>query len=513
MRQVKPVPVQALGIILDRSPEEVSPDKWTAGQNVAFADGAAYRVGGYARYADPISVTTPIFAMNVLVGPESYWIYCGTTSVYVTDGVTHYNITPPAPSQCQAGDWNGCILNGIPVLNNGIDPPFYWNLNTGTPCARLPGWPAGAKCKVIRATKYHLMALNITEGSTNYGSQVWWSNGAQAGSLPTEWTPTASNDAGDVVCGDSPGVILDGLPLRDMFIVYKGFSTYVMQYVAGQYVFTTRKLFDNLGVQTANCAIEVGGMHYVFSGTDVVKHDGQSWASVADEQVKRTLIKSINPARLKLCCVTARILNDQLWVCIPEAAALYLTKAYVFDMVNGDWGLRDLPNVATVNRGIVGDTGAGNSYDSDPNSFDSDITFFDQQSYSPTQDSIIMTDPTLARLYNVDITDMADGAPVFAFLERVGAQVGDYAMHKVVTGIVPRIEGTPGEVLTFRLGGQEWFDKPVVWSDPVDFVIGTDYKVDSIVEGRLLSIRIQGTTAGAWKLYRYGLLFEHVGGY
>jgi len=512
MKQAQWEPIQHLGIVLDKPPEEVPPDVWTGGQNVSFRDGMTTRTGGWERFADPLPVPSPLYAMNVIIGPDSFWLYMTVNKVYVTDGVTHWDLTPVGGlSVSEAGDWSGCILNGIPCVNNGSDPPMYWNLSTASKLATLPGWPVGATCRALRATKYHLMALNITEGIQNYPTQVWWSAGAQAGSLPAEWTPTAANDAGDVVLGDTPGGIVDGLALRDTFIVYKEFSTYVMQYVAGQYVFTTRKLFLTTGIQALNCVVEANGLHWLFTGTDVVRHDGQNYVSVVDEKVKRTLVESIEPGKTKMCCVESRILNQQVWVCIPEANESWLTKAYIIDITSGAVGIRLLPDIAAVCRGIVADVGAGNSWNADPNPWSSDVTFWDQQSYSPTQDSMLMVDSANAHLFAVDTIDTADGQPVHAYVERLGAPLGSFISHKVVTALVPRIEGEPGDLLMISMGGQAWFGQPISWGTPQPFVIGQTVGVSDIVEGRLLSVRFEGTTNSVWKLYKYSVKYAEIG--
>lgn len=512
MKQAKPLRTQHLGIVMDRPPEEVDPATWTGGQNVQFLNGATQRTGGYQAWADPLPVTGPLFAMNVIIGPDSYWLYCTDTKVYVTNGLIHWDLTPTTPlAISEAGDWSGCILNGIPCLNNGSDPPMYWDLDTTHKVATLPGWPANATCKALRATKYHLMALNISEANLNYGSQVWWSSAAAAGALPQEWTPTASNDAGDTVCGDSPGDIIDGLALRDVFIVYKAFSTYIMQYVAGTYVFTTRKLFDTTGIQALNCAVEVNGTHLVFTGTDVIRHDGQSYVTMAHDKIKRALVESIEPSKIKMCMIEARLLEDLLWVCIPESGHFWLSKAYILDMKTGDWGNRVLPDVASVCRGIVADTGIANNWDADDEPWDSDVTFWDQQTFSPTQDSMLMVDAVRSTLWSVDTVDTQDGQPVFSYVERLGTHIAGLDNHSVVTGVTPRLDGNPGDTLTITLGGQQWFDTPITWGDPQPYVIGTDTYVNDIVEGRLLSVRFEGTTAAVWKLYSYAVKTAQVG--
>jgi hypothetical protein len=347
--------------------------------------------------------------------------------------------------------------------------------------------------------------MNITDGPITYQNQAWWSAGAQPGTVPQEWTPTASNDAGDVILSDTPGGIVDGLGLRDTFVVYKDSSTYVMTYVAGTYVFTSRLLFLTTGALALNCVVEANGMHWVLTGTDVVRHDGQSFASIVDMKVQKKLIQAIEPSKRKMCCVQARILNKQVWVAIPEAGQQWLTKAYVIDVTNGDVGIRTLPNIASLAHGVVAQIGAAHNWDNATTTWDEDTTFWDQQTYDPTQDSLLMFDAVNSHLYNTDTIGTADGAPVHAYVERLGGPVGDFEAHKVMTGIYPRIEGQPGQVLTITLGGQPWFNFPITWGDPQEFVIGTDTFVSDIVEGRLLSVRFEGTTDNIWRVYRYAV--------
>ena len=61
------------------------------------------------------------------------------------------------------------------------------------------------------------------------------------------------------------------------------------------------------------------------------------------------------------------------------------------------------------------------------------------------------------------------------------------------------------KLINIRVGGQAYFDRPIQWSNPVPFTIGTDVAVDVQVEGRLISVRFEGTTSRAWKLHSYRL--------
>lgn len=493
------------GLVSDRPPEEVEADKWTSLSNIQFQDRSTNRVSGYEPFAEPPLGSGPIFALNVIIGLDAFWIYCTTSKVYVTDGENHWDITPATGLQTvEPGSWTGAILNGIPVLNNGEDAPFYWSLAVGSPCLTLPGWPAGAYCKAIRAFKYHLFALNIFNGTEKFQDTLWWSEGAAPGAIPQEWLPSPSNDAGDMTLADSPGGIVDGLSLRDTFIVYKQFSSYVLSYVAGQYVYTQRKLFLTTGIQTSNCVAELNGEHWVFTGNDVIRHDGQNFVSVVHDKVKNELVQSVDPARTGLCCVTSRVREQQLWVCIPTQGNALLNRAYMINTTTSDSGKLDLPGVAFVARGIVS-VADPVSWDADPDSWDSDITFWEQQTYSPTEDGILLCDPDQNHLFSHGTTDGADGQPMYAFAERQSLPINDNIQRALVTRLIPRLQGAPGEVIQIRVGGQAYFDQPINWSDPQDFTIGASVGVDVQVEGRMISVRFEATTDRAWTLHSYKL--------
>lgn len=501
------------GIVSDLPPEEVSPDNWTSGSNIQFQDTATRRVGGYENYAGTILGSGPIFAMGIVVGSNAYWIYCTNDHIYVTDGALHWDITPTGGLlPCQDGDWTGTILNGIPVLNNKYNAPVYWNLNTGNKCLVLPGWPSGARCGVIRSFKYHLFALNIYDGAEQPDT-LWWSAGADPGTIPQEWTPSPSNDAGDMILADTEGDILDGLALRDTFIVYKNYSTYALSYVAGQYIYTQQKLFLTSGIQSANCIVEVNGEHWVFTGTDVIRHDGQNYQSVVQDRMKHEIVDSVEPTKLNLPCVTTRHRNQQIWVCIPTAGNDYLNKAYVINVITGAIGIRELPDVSFVARGIVNPGSDSVAWDTDTQQWNQDISFWNQQNYSPTEDSLLMCDKDSNKLWSVDSVDTNDGQPVYALAERLSLPTNDSIMRAFVTRVIPRLSGNVGDTIYITTGGQNFFDQPITWGNPVPYVIGTSVSADVQTEGRLFSIRFEGTTESQWKIHSYKIEIVDLGLY
>ena len=94
---------------------------------------------------------------------------------------------------------------------------------------------------------------------------------------------------------------------------------------------------------------------------------------------------------------------------------------------------------------------------------------------------------------------------VHAFAERLSLPTNDNILHALVTRVVPRLSGSPGDVIMISVGGQDFFDQAIRWSPPQPFIIGQSVAVDVQVEGRLISIRFEGTTPRKWTIFSYKL--------
>ena len=66
--------VKFKGVVIDIPPMELMETRSGLVDNIVFDDGATERVGGYGRFADPVTVE-PVFLHPVLTPDTSYWIY------------------------------------------------------------------------------------------------------------------------------------------------------------------------------------------------------------------------------------------------------------------------------------------------------------------------------------------------------------------------------------------------------------------------------------------------------
>jgi hypothetical protein len=336
--------------------------------------------------------------------------------------------------------------------------------------------------------------------------------------VPQEWTPTATNDAGEAILGDTPGAVIDGLSLRDVFIAYKSGSCYILSYVGGTYVYQLAKLYLSDGVAARNCIQEHQGEHYVLTGSDVIAHDGQNSRSVLYGKVHEQVLTSINADRLETCFLTLRRLTKQLYVAIPTGGANLPNTLVTVDLVTGDCGLQAIAPTAHIARGIVRMDGVvAASWDADAQAWDADVSYWNEQNFSPANDTLLACMPNDVALMTLDFGDLGDTQQISAWVERVGlsiipdvAPVADVS-RILVKRLALRLDGHVGDVVQVRVGSQEVFADPVAWGDTIDYHIGDQAVLPVMVEGRLISLRIDATTSYQWRLHSYRMEYSELG--
>jgi hypothetical protein len=502
--------VGQLGVNKDLSQHELPPNIWTDANNVRFIDGTAQQVLGYSDlYPSPSVIPYHVMPLNV-AGVRT-WIYAGATKIYtVINGPTHTDISRAVGGAYSAtrNSWTSCLIGGIPILNNGVDAPQQWLL-TGT-CTALTNWPANTTAQSIRTFKNSLIALNITKAGVNYPFMVKWSHPADPGSVPPTWdTADATKDAGESDLSDGYDKIVDGLTLRDSFMIYKETSVWRMDYVGGTFVYRFQKVLGASGALTKNCIAEIDGIHFVLSASDCVVHDGQTATSVLDKQTRRYLFQQIDPTYSNQCFVFVNRLYNEVFVCYPSAGNTTCNKAMVWNTVDKSISFRDMPNINHGASGAVDDT-SGNTYASTSLTYDTAINVYDANQSSLTRAlSVVAADGQ--KLYLLDQGLTFAGSTISSYIERQGLSLGDPEGMKLVTRIRPRIYGTNGATVAVSVGSQVDPYGAITYNTPVNFTIGSSVSIDTLCSARYLALKFATGTATQWRLDSYDIEVEEVG--
>jgi len=493
------------GVNKDLSQHELPINIWTDANNMRFLDGAVTQVLGYKELYPTVAVV-PYHLMPLSVGGVRSWIYASGSKIYVVNnGPTHTNLTRQTASvdvdySAIRNSWTSCLIGGIPILNNGVDVPQQWLLS-GRMTA-LSAWPSTFTCATVRTYKNSLIALNITKAGVNYPFMVKWSHPADPGTVPVTWDiADATKDAGEADLSDGYDKIVDGLVLRDSFMIYKESSIWRMDFTGGTYIYRFSKVLGASGALGKNCIAEIDGQHFVLSSSDCIIHDGQSSTSVLDKQTRRFLFRQIDPDNSDRCFVFVNRLYNEVFVCYPSLGKTTCNKAMVWNYVDKTISFRDIPNLNHAASGAVDDT-SGVTWSSETASWDSDTTLWDTNQSSLTRAMSVLGSDN-QKLYLLESGATFDGVTPSAYLERVGLSLGSPETVKLVKSVRPRIYGALGSTVMVSIGSSVDPYSTVTYNAPVAYTIGSTVNIDSFVSGRYIAIKFETGTAQMWRLDSY----------
>lgn len=534
------------GIIKDIPAYDLPPEAWNFGQNITFRDQRVEkRLGHATSFTDELQNTAqgihfilPLFQEN----NEFSWVVAGLEDAWVlTDGsLTKITNTGGIYTGAATDRWNGAVLSDVVILNNGIDPPqqklssqanlvdLDWITGTSTwdntDYASAAGG-AGAIAKVMRSFREYLVALNITDKNTNtnYPQRVQWSHAAVAGSVPDSWDPTDdSRDAGFYDIVETPDFVVDCLTLRDLNIIYKESSTWVMRYVGPPRVFEFYKVLSEHGMMAQQCAVTFNNQHCVKTLDDMIVHNGQQIITrLLDKKWRQFLQNEIDPDNYLNSFMVDNHREYEIWFCYPENTETYATKALIWNYQDNTFSVRDMPDIVHAATGVVRTDQCDQvlCYDGLPTSSLSGP--YDIRYYDPISKHIMMTEfkpvGTNAVLYKPEITTQFNGQNYDSRIQRIGMPLmGEKSakmVNKVIRQVIPYIEADEGDIIEFRVGSQQNRNTEVEWSDWKPYTVGTDRKVDFnvVLSGNFISLDIKNVDHAYWQFDGFDIDYDVVG--
>jgi len=505
-----------VGVLTDITNHNLPTNAFTMGVNVRFDDGMVSRAPVFRRVKDSLGFT-PRFVFgiqpdtgfdSILMLSNDYVLkeYANGTVSDVSGSITGANASTP---------YTGTTLADVTYVNRSDRVPVYRINGSGTNFADLTNWDSTWRAGSLRAFGDQLIALNITEGSTDYPNRVRFSNIATAGAIPDSWDAsdtTKSAGFNDIVQMTTP--IKDGLPLGSNFIIYSEDQVWMMEFVGGTFIMNFRKLFNDVGIINQNCAVEIEGKHYCFGTDDIYMHDGSSFQSIADERVKTFIYKGLNNSRRDVCFVKHNQLLSEIYFCynssddyVAYTSSARCNRAAVFNYRKNTWSFMDLPNVSA---GSVANANSVKTY----TTVASDLTYanvggsyLDQEAGygkhvvfvgEDNSDDGISSD----KLYIIDLAD--DGmvslpldteATKPPFLERQGLDLDEAGLplsgYKVVTRIFPQAcTSNPDKEVDFTFGATDISSRLPSYGTAVTFDMDTDHKIDTRTAGRYVSYKM-----------------------
>lgn len=497
-----------IGMIADQPGWNLPPGSQTDARNFRFRDGAAEKVNGYSQILGDLSVTAS-FVATITDGTNVFYTYANSGNVYATDGTTHALVSTISYSATTDLGWTGGHYHGYMLLCDGVLDPQTWSPSLTNKVAGMDstaGWPASTKCKVIRPFRDFIVALRVTESGVYNPRLLRWSESAQAGNLPQSWDYTdPGNDSGRTELGQTTDLLVDCLPLRDINMVYKENHAWRMEYIAGPDVFSFRQAFSEVGMLSEGCGAAFREHHFIVSDHDVVVHDGVQARSVIEKEMRQWLFSSLDSDNAKRSFVVPDFRNREMLFCFPEQGQSFANLALVWSWQENNCYVRELGNLMA--HGVTGllPSQSATSFDALTETFDEQANAFDDQTYNATELYPILVDSAARKAYQLGNGFSFDGSLLTAYMERQLLSIdGNIDNYKRVLRIYPKVEGGNGRVFGVYVGTRDNINDSVSYSVQV-FTIGTDYKVDFLLSGRVFDIKFEYAGSGSFRIYGYDI--------
>ena len=418
-------------------------------------------------------------------------------------------------------------------------PGWGWPSKNKRPDPEIEGqrapfdWKAGR----IRSFRNYLVALDLTEGGVNLPQRVRWSNVAYVNELPPDWIEDdEARDGGFNDLTDANGRIIDGVPLRDSFVIYTDQETYLMEYVGGILIYQFKKLFSDSGILAPECAVEFEQKHFVITKDDIFVHNGSSKQPVASGRVKQFLIdeiSSVNPYATKVFAYTPQ---KEIWITYVGPGQRSTTdtsvewscnRCAVWNWEWDTWYFMDIPESFDVNMAPPPDltTPEWDDFKEEDDYWDS--AKWETYQWSELGKDFINRIPYVASrdkaLYTVDIGEdqiswvpnaNADGyeekvRPVVAELTKTHLDMDEVVentrSHKFIKHITPQFRGS-GNIHCYVGGSYNATQEPS-WDNYQIFDIEEDVKIDAFSNNRYPALKFVDFGKGEWSFIGYDVDF------
>lgn len=517
-------PVRGLaerGVLTDPSPYQLDLSAWSRGQNMRFHANRAESAPVFRVAYDPLP-NTPVFCEQrrlASAGDNQVVVVYDVAQISLFGANALTDVTPTGHTDhTDPRSWTSTFLGDVIYLNRPDADPLYLGPG-GSKFATIPAWgqvgggsPQDWKVRSLRAYGDYLIGMNFTIAGTALQNLVGWSDLTLNGQPPASWDYTdQTTNAGQNPLEATTTPLVDGLPMRGIFVLYTESEVWAMQQTNDQRVFQFEQLFSDRGMLAPNCGVEVLGRHYVFGPNDIYVHDGVQPQSIIDKRNYSKVFDNMDRSKIENFWVhyNEALKTVTFAYCTADPEATFQNTPYpnmgaVYDLVSDTWAFIDLPNVGAMAQVFSTNTLAwqdatqtwttmgGSWFNLDG----AQVPMCAAISAAATPNGI-----TANRLLAYDF--YATGKLPYPWLREVnGPQVlertgidldqlgADLKTAKVLRSIMPQVKVTAsGSVVDVQVGASMYEGGPIVWTPQQSFDPQTNWKVDFNVAGRYLAVR------------------------
>lgn len=397
--------------------------------------------------------------------------------------------------------WTSGVSGGILFMNNPKDFPVFWIGDRAERMRFMPAWDKTHRANAMRTFKNYLVAFGITKDKTHYPHLMKWSTSAEPGSLPSSWDEAnVTQDAGELLLSDTMDRAMDAAQLGDALIAYKRRSAYSIRFIGEPFIFQTQKLTGNTGVFQVDCVGQTPVGHVVLTEDDVVLNSGQGFVSIAEGKVRDYIRDNINYYENKNASFVA--VNEgmsEVLICIPSSADRSCGVALIWNWNDRQWGKALLGKVTCAAHGPLFLQFSSARWNAPGMRWSAPGMRWNQSSQRSKDDRLLLAQTGKITMF--DDPSYADEAHL-SRLTRSGMWFDDAQMLKILRSASPRFGGIghaphPLGSVQIAFGQAPFAGAQAVFDAPMEYDPATQIKVDGFMQGRFLSLQIQGRD---WRL-------------
>ena len=418
----------SVGVVTDVDPYNLPINGFTRGKNVRFNDGKVTH-GPILRDVSPNSqLANPMFMYGIqsATGYDTVLVIEDTFQIQeLSNGI--FTSRHAATTQSTLTELTATSLANVIYVNRSDQIPLH-RTSSASNFTNLTNWPSNFRTKSIRSFGDFLLALNTTEGGVDHRNRVRFSTTALSNSIPSTWDETDTTESAgfnDLVQMKTP--IVDGATLGSNFLIYSSDQVWMMEFVGGTFIFNFRKLFDDAGVMSQNCIVEVKGKHYVFDFDDIYITDGNTRQSICDGRVRDYIFSGLDYKKRGECFVLHNANLEEIYFCYHTGDDLAVfedgdkcNRAAIYNYKEDTWTFQDLPNVVGGSIANISSVESYNTIGAAITYANAGGTFFSQEAEFKRHALMVSKKTTTDITYVVTVAVGADGSNKF-FIDGVEA--------------------------------------------------------------------------------------------
>ena len=514
------------GVNTDIGPSDLEAQYFTSGNNFKLVNDSIESFGGYTALAN-IQAGAQNHIRYFKISGTNYYLAAGTSSIGLFNGTAWTNVSSTymstnPPSTGNPIDWSSCLLGEFAIFNNLSYRPEYYDKLTGkmVPLKWSPtvaDWNTATKqCRFIRSHNTFLFALGMIEGGVDMPTTYRWSNPADINGLPYTWDETdISGIAGTAQLAGNGGPILDGLSLREDFVIYSRNAIDVLTYTGDEFIWSRRTLASTVGILSSRCVVSIGTAHIFLTDNDIMINDGNSVKSILTRRMKKRIFGTMDATAYDKCYMIVHEGNKEIWTCVCTSGFTTPNLAFVYNWIEDKVYTRDLSlyssgslvagsDVAHMTYGPILNSSTTNTWATATGSWAQQTKKWNYNQSSPFSYDLIGIGAT-----NIKNMSPSSSSVYNTFLERVDYPIEGEVQVCTLTRVYPHIKSN-GSVL-INVGSKLAEDAPVSWNNPVVFNSRTDRKIDFRSTGMLHCWRIESIGSSPFSLLGLDIEYEKNG--